>query len=258
MTKHYRRWDDGQPEREWRALRLLAVHAPDLAPVPVHAVLDPAPMVVMSRLPGAPLGAAPVTTAQLAAMASAITTLQSAIPASALTELPPRLGHPAEMLTAVRTRHTAACLQGVDPLVTRAFDAGADWLFDPGRDAAASAPATMVLASGDGNLGNFLWDAGRGRVQLVDFEYSGLAPRAFELAEIAEHISMWSGGAVDPRALLEHFDLTGGEAVLLCEFRRLLAIWWLLALLPNGGAAHARNPAATVQLQADRLLALLG
>jgi hypothetical protein len=31
VTKTYRSWDRGEPEREWTALMVLAEHAPDLA-----------------------------------------------------------------------------------------------------------------------------------------------------------------------------------------------------------------------------------
>jgi hypothetical protein len=43
-------------QREWRALELLSVHAPGLAPAPLAADLSAsAPFVTMSRLPGRPL-----------------------------------------------------------------------------------------------------------------------------------------------------------------------------------------------------------
>lgn len=51
-----------EPRREWRALKLLARYAPGLAAEPFRADLDAdPPVVVMSRLPGAPLGMCQVT-----------------------------------------------------------------------------------------------------------------------------------------------------------------------------------------------------
>ncbi|WP_329431174.1 aminoglycoside phosphotransferase family protein (plasmid) [Streptosporangium sp. NBC_01495] len=262
VTKQYRSWDKGQPEREWRALQLLATYAPGLAPAPLRANLDAdaptaVPTVVMSRLPGAPLGQEPVTPQQLAAMATAITTLQSAIPAQVLAELPPRLGDPTSMLTEVRTWYASGPELGADPLVAKAFASGADWLFDNSLEALAHAPVGAVLGSGDGNLGNIIWDADMRRVRLVDYEYSGRSDRAYELAEIAEHISMWVRGAVDPSSLLELFDLSAAEQRRLKEFRRLFAFFWFLMLLPKS-PAHPRNPAGTLQHQAERLLTLMG
>ena len=55
--------------REWRALRLLAEHAPGLAPEPLRADLDAhQPVVEMSLLPGVPLGDAPLTPEQESAL----------------------------------------------------------------------------------------------------------------------------------------------------------------------------------------------
>src|SRR5690606_1863415 len=52
VIKRYRSWDRGEPGREWTALKLLAEHAPGVAPSPVRAMLDAdPPAIVMSRLP---------------------------------------------------------------------------------------------------------------------------------------------------------------------------------------------------------------
>jgi hypothetical protein len=56
---------------------------------------------------------------------------------------------------------------------------------------------------------------------------------------------------------LARFCLTGQEKTRLTECRRLSALFWLLMLLP-GGPASTRNPPGTLDLQASRLLTLLG
>ncbi len=62
VVKRYRQFGRGEPAREWRALRLLAEHAPGLAPEPLRADLDgEEPWIEMSLLPGEPLGGAPLT-----------------------------------------------------------------------------------------------------------------------------------------------------------------------------------------------------
>jgi hypothetical protein len=62
--------------------------------------------------------------------------------------------------------------------------------------------------------------------------------------------------AFDAESLLTRFELSRAEAVRLRESRRLLATYWLTALLPNG-PGHARNPPGTLDRQAARLLTLL-
>jgi hypothetical protein len=65
VVKRFRSWSRGEPVREWTALTLLAELAPGLAPVPVSADLSgEPPTLAMSWLPGAELGAGPMTTAQ--------------------------------------------------------------------------------------------------------------------------------------------------------------------------------------------------
>ena len=63
----------GEPDREWAALTLLAAKAPGLAPEPVaREVHDGAPVVVMSRVPGEPLGGRTLSPEQTDALAAAM------------------------------------------------------------------------------------------------------------------------------------------------------------------------------------------
>lgn len=125
VTKRFRSWDRDEPQREWRALRLLAAHAPGIAPTPIRADLDGhPPSVVMSRLPGTPLCPS-LTPTQTQALAAAICTLHRCLPQQTLRQLPDRIRPPAEAVTALRRR----CLQrpalGPEPLVVEAFTAAA-------------------------------------------------------------------------------------------------------------------------------------
>jgi thiamine kinase-like enzyme len=95
------------------------------------------------------------------------------------------------------------------------------------------------------------------RVQIIDFEYSGSSDRVFELAEIAEHLSARVNGADLTSSLLSHFELTAAEAIRLRECRRLIATYWLLALLRDS-PGHSRDPPEILDLQTERLLTLLG
>ena len=67
----------------------------------------------------------------------------------------------------------------------------------------------------------------------------------------------WSRPGLDAGPFLARFSLTGPQMARLTEYRRLSALFWLLMLLP-GGPASTRNPPGTLDLQASRLLTLLG
>jgi phosphotransferase family enzyme len=254
VVKRFRSWSQDEHRREWRALTLLAEHAPGLAPDPVRADLagEP-PSVVMSRLDGAPL-AAPVTAGQLAALAEAIATVQGAIPPEVLRGLPSRLLHPRDALRALRGWCERRPPLGADPLVAEAFAAVTGWVARPRLDEVFGAEPAPVFGLGDGNLANYLWDGSR--IRFVDFEYSGRGDRAYELAEAVEHVSAWVDDAIDARALLSCFELTAAESARLIECRRLLALFWFLSLLAEN-PARPRNPPGTVVRQAGRLLGLL-
>jgi thiamine kinase-like enzyme len=111
-----------------------------------------------------------------------------------------------------------------------------------------------VYGHGDANLANYLHDGGT--VRLVDFEDSGRSDRAWELAIFTEHLSVHGHGQVAAELALGHFDTGAAQQARIRQYRRLLATFWLLMLLP-GGPSHRRNPPGTHQRQALRLLELL-
>lgn len=250
VTKRYPGNRDGA-EREWRSLLLLAEWAPGLAPTPLTADLagDP-PEIRMSRLNGTSLGNAPVTDEQVAAMAAAVTRLHTSIPRGPISAFPQRPGHPLEMANWLREQCGAHPGLGADPVVARAFAAAVEWLSAETLDKVLQDEPEPVFGSGDGNLANFLWDGSQ--VQLIDFEYGGRCDRAYDLAEIVEHISM----SVEAGSLLAHFELSGSSALRLRRFRRLLALYWFLRVLP-GNADPGRIAPGTAERQAARLLELL-
>jgi Ser/Thr protein kinase RdoA (MazF antagonist) len=251
VTKRYRSWDQGQPEREWRALTLLAQHAPALAPEPLHyAAEETPPSITMSRLPGGPLSA-PLTDAQLTALTEAMSASQNAIPVEALTALPSRLLHPLDALKNLRA-WSRRMAPPQDALAAGAVRSARAWLHRPHLDTVFAVEPPPVFGTGDGNLANFLWDGSR--VRLVDFEFSGRSDRAYELAEVAEHVS--ARNVVAPDVLLGRFDLAASERARLRECRRLLAVFWFLALLSDD-PDRPRNPRGTLGDQAEHLLRLL-
>ncbi len=256
VTKRFRSWERNEPEREWRALVLLDAHRPGLAPRPLASGIDEdPPYVVMSYVEGTHLGAdAPATVQQLDALAAALTTLHEAVPASELADLPERIWNPGAAVAELREWVEEGPGPGDDPLAAQALAAGSRWIASEEARGIGTKKFPEVLAQADGNLGNFLWDGNE--IRLVDFEDSGRSDRAWEIADVAEHISLWVNDSVDVDALVDRFDLSANEQLRLTSCRRFFAMFWLLMLLP-GEPAHRRNPEGTLHRQAERLLSRL-
>ncbi|GGZ03307.1 aminoglycoside phosphotransferase family protein [Streptomyces poonensis] len=254
VIKRFPNGDGGRAEREWRALTLLARHAPGLTPEPLEADLAAfEPVVVMSRLDGEPLRGGVVGSEQIKALAGAVATLHAAVPSNVMDDIPLRPGHQAELIGHLDVWAVAARPRA-EGLVRQGMDAGLAWLAGSGLDADEPWKVPWIFGPGDGNLANYLWDGNR--VQVVDFEDSGRSDRAFELAEITEHVGSWVADPLDVSAFLDHFDLTPAETARLRECRRLLALVWLF-LLAGDAPENPRNPPGTAERQADRLLDLL-
>ncbi|WP_223188174.1 phosphotransferase family protein [Streptomyces sp. TRM68416] len=254
VIKRFASGDDGRAEREWRGLTLLSAHAPGLVPEPCEADFAvEGPVVAMSRLVGVPLRGTALGKRELEALVEALAALYAAVPSDVVRKVPLRPGRPSELvghlgMWAVEMRPRAG------GLVRRAMDAGLGWVAHSGLEADASQEVPEVFGPGDGNLANYLWDGTR--VQVVDFEDSGRSDRAFELAEITEHVGSWVEHPLDVPAFLGQFDLSPAETARLHECRRLLALVWLF-LLARDDPEHPRNPPGTAEKQAGRLLELL-
>ena len=256
VVKRYRSWSRGEPAREWVALTLLAEFAPGLAPAPLRASLqaDP-PEIVMSFVRGTVPGAR-VTPHDADALGVALDRLWGSVPR---TRLAPAYG-PEPMSAAFARRVGSMAGQATarpapdGQIPEQALRAGAAWLASGALDRHRAAGEDAVLGQGDPNLPNFLWDGTRMRI--VDFEDSGVSDRAFELAVLVEHLSVWPDARLDAEAFLAGFSLTSSQRSRLAEYRRLSALFWLLMLLP-GSPAHHRNPPGTLERQAARLLLLL-
>lgn len=261
VVKRYVQAERGQPAREWRALTLLAEHAPGLAPEPILADLTGAPPVVeMSLLAGEPLGGQPLTADQELAVVRALGQLWQSVPVSEVTPLPDEVPASTQLIRIVRQLAGQGHDLGADLVVRKARSAGLDWMSwamaETGQLGASLDAASIprVFGQGDANLANFLFDGER--VRLVDFEDSGISERPFELAVLVEHISAWSDAGLAGERFISAFDLSVAERTRLADWRRLAALYWLLRLRP-GGDAEQRNPPGTLRRQAERLLALL-
>ncbi|OPC77526.1 hypothetical protein B4N89_44355 [Embleya scabrispora] len=267
VVKTFRAGAHDNHRREWAALTLLHRFAPDLAPRPLSRDSRPScPVVVMSRLPGVALRGTSVRGERVDALAATLNTLYAAVPDEAVRELPVRSGRQDMMIA--RIDEWAGWRLDTTPPVARALAAGVDWLNrGGGRRALGRGPVPAVFGPGDGNLANYLEDyegcpdggarGTRARIRIVDFEESGRSDRAFELAEITEHVSSWVDTSLDVCRLLDRVDLAPAEAARVPDCRRLLALVWLF-LLSMEDPDNPRNPPGTAERQAARLGELLG
>jgi aminoglycoside phosphotransferase len=251
VVKRYLGSTGGEALREWRALRLLAEHAPRLAPEPVSAELDASPpCIVMSLLPGEPLGRRPLAPEQERGLALAVGRLWQAVPASQVASLPGELDAPAEFVQLVRVWAAAPSAVVTDATVLAAFAWGSAWLAQAEISSTSMVrpAAQRVLGHGEADLANFLWDGEL--VRIVDFDGAGISDRAFELAMLVEHVSAWRDGGLDADRFVDDFDLSLPERARLADWRRLAALSWLLRL-------RSRADPGVLKGQAERLLALL-
>lgn len=242
---------DGEADREWAGLVALHAAVPDLVPRPIAREEDGgAPVVVMSRLPGVPLGDRPLSGEQVDALGASLRRVFAA-PVAAGT--PERAWGPAALRAEVRRwladdRDLSACL---DPGVVA--EAVAAWRTRQEDADDVDDEADPVLSRGDGNLANILWD---GRTcRFVDFEDFGWSSLTYELTDVVEHASSRLRGLLDVDRLLAGFDLDEDRHERLRRHRRLMAAFWLGMLLP-GGRGFAKNPPGSTEAQARHLLSL--
>lgn len=254
VVKRFRPTHRDEATREWDGLRLIARHAPGLAAEPIR--FDPAsdaPVVVMSTLPGGSLGSDRLSTPQVAAVGRALRSLFGAVPDDELGSVGERRSGPRELAADVR----AWCREPHEPcspLAESVLSDAARWLDGPAADVFSRPLAERVFGLGDGNVGNFIWD-GRD-CRLVDFEDCGVSDPAYEVADVVEHVTVTLPGLLDADEFVAGFRFDRDQSGRLLQFRRLLAMFWLLMLLP-GNPGHARNPAGSVERQSDLLRGLL-
>jgi Ser/Thr protein kinase RdoA (MazF antagonist) len=257
VRKRFVSWDRGEAEREWSCLSLLAEHAPGVAPRPLRReIVDGAPVVIMERLPGEPLGTVPLTHAQTASLGRTLRRLYdvplAAIEAARVGER--RYGPTSDAVATVREwladdYDLAACREPA--LVGDAVAAALAWL-----DLAGALPEARLSALGiaDLNPANVLWD-GEG-CRLVDFEDGGLSDPAYELADHVEHLGSRLTGVFDAPALVDAVGLDAAGRARFAAYRPLWAAFWLAMLLPGNGGWR-RNPAGTTEAQARHVMGLL-
>ncbi|MEU6002889.1 hypothetical protein ABZ837_34415 [Streptomyces sp. NPDC047197] len=123
---------------------------------------------------------------QVKALAHAVRTLHTAVPVHTLRQVPARPGQQADLITRLNTWAATARPKAPHGPVTRAMNRGPHWLAHSSLHADTASHAPPVFGPGDGNLANYPWNGSS--IQVVDSEDSDRSDRAFELAEITEHI----------------------------------------------------------------------
>lgn len=245
-----------EADREWQSLRLLAEHAPGIAPRPLRREVDAGrQVVVMERIPGESLGSGPLTVAQTISLGQTIRRLHGIpvehIRVAGIGER--RLG-PSALPQALEgwLSETPDLTRCQDPArVSAGISAAREWL---ARVEVLPVPRLEAFGIADLNPANIVWD---GRLcRLVDFEDAGLTDPAYDLADHVEHIAVRLPGVFDARSLSAAVGLSAEDEERMQSFRPLWAAFWLVMLLPGNGG-FLRNPAGTTESQADHLLALI-
>ncbi len=253
VRKRFVSWAHGEADREWMMLTLLATHSPGLAPLPLSRGYDDgAPVVVMTRLPGKPLGDEPLTAEQARELGRVLRQLwEVPVTAARALGMTERRGGPTAQTSLVAESLSAAYDLGLcqDPtLVERGIEAALRWL----ADGDLPEPRLTCVGIADLNPANVIWDGSRCR--LVDFEEGGLTDQAYEMADHIEHLA--GRGVFDPESVLDAFEPTDDERERVAAYRPLAAAFWLAALLPGNGGWR-RNPQGRTEAQAEHLLTLL-
>lgn len=253
VFKRYRPPVQGEDEREFGALTVLAKHAPGLAPRPIRLEKrDGRSELTMSRFGGRALGDRALTPTELRGLARAMGRLHQPVPDGALDSWPLRRGTPAELMGDLQVG-LAESHRGVSPLVTEAAYAARRWLETAGEATASGFPRRRVFTNADGNLSNYLWDGVE--CHIVDYEDAGISGWAYEVADLLEHPTVALTGAFQAEALLELMEADAQDLADLHQYRCLLACFWFALLLPGGPATH-RNPPGSLDKQARRVLHL--
>ncbi len=221
---------------EWHALTRLWRYGYDFVPQPFHHYADQSqPAVVMEFIGRTWLGERRLSRAQLESLLEAHQRLYRITPDSSDTQFRPSTGNSRVLVPRVAGGEWGADPRRGDPLAEEAYALWQAWR-KGGDPALLLEPAGRVLSSGDPNLANCCW--GRRRLRIVDFEYCGWSDRAFDLADLVEHVQSRGTPDEDWEWFIEQFELSSGEQRRFQAARRLFASFWLMKIW----AQRAREP----------------
>ena len=206
----------------------------------------------MSRVPGTPL-AGQLTDAQTQALAVALRRLfEVPVPPDLRVRANDPVGFSHRFREWLAEEYDWSQCQDA-ALVQEAVETARLWLDErPASDVWIVDP---VVALGDGNLDNVMWDGETCR--LIDWEEYGVSDVAYEVADIIEHASSRLERRVDIAAFLQGLSLSEPQRHRVEHHRPFFAAFWLAMLLPGNGGWR-RNPAGSTEDQARHVLDLIG
>lgn len=230
--KFYKVDERQRARREWCALELLTSRGCFYPPRPFHYDADSnPPVVVMEFVDGRGLGNQPLNKAHLSALVDALQEMYAITPALASDPLGPVVGDAHGWIRFLRRGERDIEPSTLDVLAYEEHTLLRTWL--QGTDPAIlmeSAP--LVFSRGDPNLANCLWDGQR--LRIVDFEYSGWNDRAFDLADLVEHIQSRRTPDEEWGWFVEQFGLSREERIRFQAAQRLAALFWMIKSWPKG------------------------
>lgn len=267
--------------REWAALMVLARLCPGLAPRPLFFVPQTGPdapaVLVMGFLPGRSLGEVHLSPAERDALGTALHKLHATVTPDAVHALAQlrnasaggdgdrALGPVWAGAAEVQQRVRAFFTDVNQPILSTTCTREADWArrlwraWCDGPDPTTLAqpvPGPPTFGRGDSNLANVLWDPDASVVRFVDWEYSGWSERAFDLADLVEHVQSRQTPDADWSTFVAGFGLTNAEQARFEAARRLVALFWITLLWPVPNA-HSAGHSARFTAQVERAGRLL-
>ena len=223
-----------QARNEWNSLQALHNFTEGLAPEPIRFIegLDGSCVIVMEYVAGQRLSDIErVSREQLYALASVMKTMYSMPVTASSYKYEPVNCSSACMLSRVRqffTNEARRCRLEAGQ-ASNVWELGKGWVF--GQEAERlMLGGEQVFSRGDPNLANCLWDGSA--LRLVDFEYAGVTDRAFDLADLTEHVNAARIDEKNWQWFVEQFELSTDEAVRFAASRKLASLFWLTRLWP--------------------------
>lgn len=250
VVKRFKSQARSEPHREWEALRLLAEMEPGIVPAAVHLDVGEPACLVTERVAGVPVDVGLVE--REPRVVDALCRVHRTVAAVGQRRglmLPAAITHPSLLRWRITAQLARAGATGREDVAADLVTIGR-WLETDEAELAGSW-TRQTFSRGDAKLANYLWTGDA--IVLLDLEDTGWGDPRHDVAEMAEHLwnrdmppSVWEAVAeavgVDPRG-----------APMLAS-RRLLASFWLAALLPHDDA-HADG---RVAVQLERTRSLLG
>ncbi|CAG7595026.1 Thiamine kinase [Paenibacillus solanacearum] len=231
--KRFQSAKNKQARNEWNSLHALHNFTEGIAPEPLRFIegLDGSCVIAMEYVAGQRLSDVEnVSREQLHALAAVMKTMYSMPVSDSSYKYEQVNCSSACMLSRVRqffANEDHCRVRGEQ--ASDVWELGKGWVF--GQEAERlMLGGERVFSRGDPNLANCLWDGNA--LRLVDFEYAGVTDRAFDLADLTEHVNAARIDEKNWQWFVEPFELSANETVRFAASRKLASLFWLTRLWP--------------------------